>query len=187
MAGQATDTADHEKGRYTPLIRDPEGIYDKPLPCFGCGIGWFSWVFFFHPPSPNLFFLISWLYLLLQFSLRIHVSTDVVLCYIPVFWKLLPQGSQRTSRPCCFSNCCEFSFLSLSVLYYQFTINHHISNTHIQVIVVAGNGVFRSVVGHCGFSTIMVRVLIQIAVLTTLYMSMKKREFNSKELHAYEE
>jgi hypothetical protein len=20
------------------------GAYDKPLPCFGCGIGWFSWV-----------------------------------------------------------------------------------------------------------------------------------------------
>ncbi|XP_059634797.1 large ribosomal subunit protein eL20z-like isoform X2 [Cornus florida] len=45
--GQATDTADREKGKYT-LIRDPEdfqvGIYDKPLPCFGCGIGWFSFL-----------------------------------------------------------------------------------------------------------------------------------------------
>ncbi|KAL9440928.1 hypothetical protein AB3S75_019579 [Citrus x aurantiifolia] len=41
------DTADREKGRYT-LIRDPEdfqfGIYDKPLPCFGCGVGWFSFL-----------------------------------------------------------------------------------------------------------------------------------------------
>lgn len=45
MVGQATDTADPEKGRYT-LIRDAEdfssGIYEKQLPCFGCGIGWFS-------------------------------------------------------------------------------------------------------------------------------------------------
>jgi hypothetical protein len=44
MVGQATDAADGEKGKYT-LIRDPEdfqGIYDKPLPCFGCGVGWFS-------------------------------------------------------------------------------------------------------------------------------------------------
>lgn len=45
MVGQATDTADPEKGRYT-LIRDaedfPSGIYEKQLPCFGCGIGWFS-------------------------------------------------------------------------------------------------------------------------------------------------
>ncbi|XP_061359743.1 uncharacterized protein LOC133303781 [Gastrolobium bilobum] len=52
--GQATDGADHEKGKYT-LIRDPEdyqmGLYDKPLPCYGCGIGWFSFlVGFLCPP-----------------------------------------------------------------------------------------------------------------------------------------
>lgn len=45
MTGQAMDVADHEKGNYT-LIRGPEdfqtGLYDKPLPCYGCGIGWFS-------------------------------------------------------------------------------------------------------------------------------------------------
>lgn len=45
MVGQATDAADPEKGRYT-LIRDAEdfssGMYEKQLPCFGCGIGWFS-------------------------------------------------------------------------------------------------------------------------------------------------
>lgn len=45
MAGQAIDATGHEKGKYA-LIRDPEdfqtGIYDKPLPFFGCGIGWFS-------------------------------------------------------------------------------------------------------------------------------------------------
>jgi histidyl-tRNA synthetase len=33
------------KGRYT-LVKDVDevenGVYDKPLPCFGCGIGWFS-------------------------------------------------------------------------------------------------------------------------------------------------
>ncbi|CAN1799373.1 hypothetical protein LINPERHAP1_LOCUS22084 [Linum perenne] len=34
------------KGKYT-LIRDPEDFlasFDKPLPCFGCGIGWFSFL-----------------------------------------------------------------------------------------------------------------------------------------------
>ncbi|KAL3566345.1 hypothetical protein D5086_031760 [Populus alba] len=44
--GQVTDATDGEKGKYT-LVRDPEdfqGIYDKPLPCFGCGIGWFSFL-----------------------------------------------------------------------------------------------------------------------------------------------
>uniref|UniRef100_A0A6M2F3J5 Ribosomal protein L18ae family n=1 Tax=Populus davidiana TaxID=266767 RepID=A0A6M2F3J5_9ROSI len=46
MVGQVTDATDGEKGKYT-LVRDPEdfqGIYDKPLPCFGCGIGWFSFL-----------------------------------------------------------------------------------------------------------------------------------------------
>ncbi|XP_068650159.1 large ribosomal subunit protein eL20z-like [Aristolochia californica] len=37
-----------------PLIRDPEefqgGIYDKPLPCFGCGLGWFSFLLGFAFP-----------------------------------------------------------------------------------------------------------------------------------------
>ncbi|XP_027330025.1 60S ribosomal protein L18a-like protein [Abrus precatorius] len=52
--GQAIDATGHGKGKYA-LIRDPEdfpmGIYDKPLPCFGCGIGWFSFLFgFLCPP-----------------------------------------------------------------------------------------------------------------------------------------
>ncbi|KAI4380347.1 hypothetical protein MLD38_006546 [Melastoma candidum] len=38
---------ERERGKYT-LIKDAEvgqfGIYDKPLPCFGCGIGWFSFL-----------------------------------------------------------------------------------------------------------------------------------------------
>ncbi|XP_047950074.1 uncharacterized protein LOC125195859 [Salvia hispanica] len=45
--GQPTDAAEREKGKYT-LIKDEEdsqlGLYDKPLPCFGCGIGWFSFL-----------------------------------------------------------------------------------------------------------------------------------------------
>ncbi|KAL3830009.1 hypothetical protein ACJIZ3_018811 [Penstemon smallii] len=51
--GQITDASDREKGRYT-LIRDEEdsqlGMYDKPLPCFGCGIGWFSFLLGFLCP-----------------------------------------------------------------------------------------------------------------------------------------
>uniref|UniRef100_A0A2P2KFZ4 Uncharacterized protein MANES_11G023000 n=1 Tax=Rhizophora mucronata TaxID=61149 RepID=A0A2P2KFZ4_RHIMU len=43
--GHSTDAVDCEKGEYIP-IRDVEephlGMFDKPLPCFGCGIGWFS-------------------------------------------------------------------------------------------------------------------------------------------------
>ena len=43
--GQGKDSSDHIRSKYT-LLRDVEdsqvGLYDKPLPCFGCGIGWFS-------------------------------------------------------------------------------------------------------------------------------------------------
>lgn len=41
----STNGIGHEEGEYI-LIKDAEdphlGLYDKPLPCFGCGIGWFS-------------------------------------------------------------------------------------------------------------------------------------------------
>ncbi|XP_015083091.1 uncharacterized protein LOC107026585 isoform X1 [Solanum pennellii] len=51
--GQAGDAEDREKGKYT-LIRDVEdlqtGFYDKPLPCFGCGVGWFSFLLGFLCP-----------------------------------------------------------------------------------------------------------------------------------------
>ena len=45
--GHSTDAMNHIEDEYVP-IRDAEdaqlGMFDKPLPCFGCGIGWFSWV-----------------------------------------------------------------------------------------------------------------------------------------------
>lgn len=42
------DLEEQKKGKYI-LIRDGEedselGLFYKPLPCLGCGIGWFSWV-----------------------------------------------------------------------------------------------------------------------------------------------
>lgn len=61
--GQATDVADRDRGKYT-LIRDVEdfqsGIYDKPLPCFGCGIGWFSFLLGF--VFPLMWFYGTFLY-----------------------------------------------------------------------------------------------------------------------------
>lgn len=45
FVGQAKDVAEYGKTKYT-LIKDVEdhqpGIYEKRLPCFGCGLGWFS-------------------------------------------------------------------------------------------------------------------------------------------------
>ncbi|KAK4757900.1 hypothetical protein SAY87_019201 [Trapa incisa] len=51
LKGQIADASD---ARYT-LVKDPEdyqfgGIYDKPLPCFGCGVGWFSFLLGFLCP-----------------------------------------------------------------------------------------------------------------------------------------
>ncbi|XP_073052389.1 uncharacterized protein [Primulina eburnea] len=47
LKGKMADAADKVKGKYT-LIRDEDdsqlGIYEKPLPCFGCGVGWFSFL-----------------------------------------------------------------------------------------------------------------------------------------------
>lgn len=44
--GQAVDGKDYDARQ--PLISVAEdyhgGIFDKPLPCFGCGIGWFSFL-----------------------------------------------------------------------------------------------------------------------------------------------
>ncbi|XP_042488475.1 uncharacterized protein LOC122068665 [Macadamia integrifolia] len=47
IKGMSTEVLGDAKGKYT-LLRDAEegqfGMYDKPLPCFGCGIGWFSFL-----------------------------------------------------------------------------------------------------------------------------------------------
>ncbi|XP_065851557.1 uncharacterized protein [Euphorbia lathyris] len=61
--GQGPDATDREKGKYT-LLRDPEdfqfGAYDKPLPCFGCGVGWFSFLIGF--AFPLMWYYATFLY-----------------------------------------------------------------------------------------------------------------------------
>ncbi|CAA7062450.1 unnamed protein product [Microthlaspi erraticum] len=51
------------KRRYT-LVKDVDdmetGAYDKPLPCFGCGIGWFSFLLGF--VCPLLWYYATFLY-----------------------------------------------------------------------------------------------------------------------------
>ncbi|OAY36460.1 60S ribosomal protein L18a-like protein [Manihot esculenta] len=43
--GHSTSNVENKQDEYI-LINDAEephlGMFDKPLPCFGCGIGWFS-------------------------------------------------------------------------------------------------------------------------------------------------
>ncbi|CAG7910268.1 hypothetical protein HID58_038482, partial [Brassica napus] len=51
------------KRRYTAVkvAEDMEtGVYDKPLPCFGCGIGWFSFLLGF--VFPPLWYYATFLY-----------------------------------------------------------------------------------------------------------------------------
>ncbi|XP_038995067.1 60S ribosomal protein L18a-like protein isoform X1 [Hibiscus syriacus] len=54
----STEPVEHKHGEYE-LIGDAEdpclGMYDKPLPCFGCGIGWFSLL-------PGFVFPLTWYY-----------------------------------------------------------------------------------------------------------------------------
>ncbi|KAL9660726.1 hypothetical protein QQ045_025543 [Rhodiola kirilowii] len=50
-----THELDAEKGEYTIIKNDCDdpklGMYDRPLPCFSCGIGWFSFLLgFAFPP-----------------------------------------------------------------------------------------------------------------------------------------
>ncbi|KAI7740353.1 hypothetical protein M8C21_009426 [Ambrosia artemisiifolia] len=62
--GNARNNKDREKDRYT-LITDPDefqqGIYDKPLPCFGCGVGWFSFLVGF--AFPLMWYYATFLYI----------------------------------------------------------------------------------------------------------------------------
>ncbi|KAK9705479.1 hypothetical protein RND81_07G060300 [Saponaria officinalis] len=62
--GQGKDVTGYGKAKYS-LIKDVEdnqpGIYDKPLPCFGCGLGWFSFLIGFL--CPIMWFYATFLYL----------------------------------------------------------------------------------------------------------------------------
>lgn len=61
--GRGNDGVEYGKAKYA-LINDVEdyqtGIYDKPLPCFGCGVGWFSFLIGF--PLPFMWYYGTFLY-----------------------------------------------------------------------------------------------------------------------------
>lgn len=120
--GQGKDVSDHIRSKYT-LLRDVEdsqvGLYDKPLPCFGCGIGWFSWVLWnfvvykhFREclslltscfEFPNLHFVsLS----VLQFPSWVFFPTTVVLCHDSLLLEC-PQRSKGTSWISCICHCCK--------------------------------------------------------------------------------
>ncbi|KAJ0598702.1 uncharacterized protein LOC110938062 [Helianthus annuus] len=62
--GHTTNNKDHDKDIYA-LINDSDddfqqGIFDKPLPCFGCGVGWFSFLIGF--AFPLMWYYATFLY-----------------------------------------------------------------------------------------------------------------------------
>uniref|UniRef100_A0A7N0TUQ3 Ribosomal protein L18ae family n=1 Tax=Kalanchoe fedtschenkoi TaxID=63787 RepID=A0A7N0TUQ3_KALFE len=56
------DAADRGREKYTLIrhVEDQTGIYDKPLPCFGCGVGWFSFLLGF--AFPLMWYYATFLY-----------------------------------------------------------------------------------------------------------------------------
>jgi len=59
------DLEEQKKGKYVLIRDDAEdselGQFYKPLPCFGFGIGWFSWVL-----THSFFLLLSRIYCLVE-------------------------------------------------------------------------------------------------------------------------
>lgn len=82
--GCRTDPEKRGEGDYT-LIGDGEddllGLYDKPLPCFGCGIGWFSYV----SSTFSICFFCPFLHLVS--NLNVYVSRRFLLGFVfPLMW-----------------------------------------------------------------------------------------------------
>nr|GEX64477.1 60S ribosomal protein L18a-like protein [Tanacetum cinerariifolium] len=61
--GHAANNMDCVKDRYT-FIKDVDefqvGMFDRPLPCFGCGVGWFSFLVGF--AFPLMWYYATFLY-----------------------------------------------------------------------------------------------------------------------------
>lgn len=117
--GLSTDVVDHKNGAYAEIkdVENPElGMFDKPLPCFGCGIGWFSWVLtallsMCACVCCGWVFLctcLCWsMHLLLQSSARIGVPIVLVLCDVSLLSEILPERSKGARWTCCQCSSCK--------------------------------------------------------------------------------
>lgn len=98
-------------GKYT-LLGDEENprlsIYDRRLPCCGCGIGWSWWVNLLWQWTAIVFFsLVNAVLniLLLQFSSRFLVPYHLVRCSSSLLLQVLQSGPSWTAWTRCF--CCS--------------------------------------------------------------------------------
>ncbi|KAL4652491.1 hypothetical protein ACB092_01G237200 [Castanea dentata] len=94
LKGQITDAVGREKGKYT-LVKDLEhsqlGTYDKPLPCFGCGIGWFSFLLGF--VFPLLWYYATILYFGNYYRRDPRERAGLAASAIALFFSFSPGGS----------------------------------------------------------------------------------------------
>ncbi|GMH03781.1 hypothetical protein Nepgr_005620 [Nepenthes gracilis] len=75
------DNKNFENGDYT-VIRDEEevvlGVFDKPLPFFGCGIGWFSFLLGF--VCPLMWYYASFLHFIKYYHKDPRERTGLASC-----------------------------------------------------------------------------------------------------------
>lgn len=79
--GSIANPAQDVKGDYI-RVEDAEelGLYDKPLPCFGCGIGWFSFLLGF--VFPLMWYYATFLYLRNYYRKDPRERTGLATCAI---------------------------------------------------------------------------------------------------------
>ncbi|XP_030953027.1 60S ribosomal protein L18a-like protein isoform X1 [Quercus lobata] len=116
MLGQITDAMGREKGKYT-LVKDLEhsqlGTYDKPLPCFGCGIGWFSFLLGF--VFPLLWYYATILYFGNYYRRDPRERAGLAASAIAVITLSLSQPYDGTGFYCSVVHRCSYSFLLVPV------------------------------------------------------------------------
>ena len=84
--GISTDVVDSIDGYYA-WVQDTEdlqfGMFEKRLPCFGCGIDWFLWVFLILSPP---FSLISGIWIHLSLSWMLFLLQAATRFVFPLMW-----------------------------------------------------------------------------------------------------
>lgn len=118
--------------------------YDKPLSCFGCGIGWFLWVSDYYCSvliSVSETPLLKSFWVLWQIFVGVCISSDMVLCYGSLPWEILSQRPQRKIWPCSISNCSKqiitFTFPVQGTLPLCSPVNHDLdwSRLFLQALI----------------------------------------------------
>ncbi|KAF5812126.1 putative 50S ribosomal protein L18Ae/60S ribosomal protein L20 and L18a [Helianthus annuus] len=146
-AGHTTNNKDHDKDIYA-LINDSDddfqqGIFDKPLPCFGCGVGWFSFLIGF--AFPLMWYYATFLYFGNCYQRDPRERAGLAASAIAVSPLSISSVSEISSfKQITNFNMTERASDALSNIY-----------TKHNVISIAGNGIFTCAVDHSSNSCIL--------------------------------